>query len=410
MFSISMDSVILNGDSPILTRVIDGVVQHVAPTTAEQRLARKNELKARGTLLMALPDKHQLKFNIHKDSKTLMEAIEKRFGRNKETKKVQKTLLKQQYENFTDLSSESLDQIHDRLQKLISQLEILVSVIASVSNASTKIHVFALPNVDILSDAFIYSFFARQSNSPQLENNDLKQIDADDLKEMYLKWQMAMLTMRARRRGHFARECMSPKDTRNKEAEKEPTNYALMAFTSSSSSSSDNELRDIALVELRKKFEKAKQERDELKIKLDKFQTSSKNLSQILASQTNDKTGLGYDNQVFNSFVFDCDEMFSSESDVSMPTSPVYDRYKSGERKAPSFVQPSEQVKTPMPSVKAVEHPIPATNIRHVVPIAVLARSRLVPLPAARPVNTVVPQTKVKNQRPTPHGVYKTHS
>nr|GFB17343.1 putative reverse transcriptase domain-containing protein [Tanacetum cinerariifolium] len=51
------------------------------------RLSRKNELKARGTLLMALPDKHQLKFNIHKDAKTLMEAIEKRFGGNKETKK-----------------------------------------------------------------------------------------------------------------------------------------------------------------------------------------------------------------------------------------------------------------------------------------------------------------------------------
>nr|GEX21892.1 putative ribonuclease H-like domain-containing protein [Tanacetum cinerariifolium] len=105
--------------------VIEGVVQPVAPTTAEQRLARKNELKARGTLLMALPDKHQLKFNIHKDAKTLMEAIEKRFGGNKETKKVQKTLFKQQYENFTGSSSESLDQIHDRLQKLISQLEIL---------------------------------------------------------------------------------------------------------------------------------------------------------------------------------------------------------------------------------------------------------------------------------------------
>nr|GEY70999.1 ribonuclease H-like domain-containing protein [Tanacetum cinerariifolium] len=94
--------VILNGDSPILTRVIKGVVQPVAPTTAEQRLARKNALKARGTLFMALPDKHQLKFNIHKDAKTLMEAIEKRFGGNKETKKVQKTLFKQQYENFTD--------------------------------------------------------------------------------------------------------------------------------------------------------------------------------------------------------------------------------------------------------------------------------------------------------------------
>nr|GEW38604.1 ribonuclease H-like domain-containing protein [Tanacetum cinerariifolium] len=125
MTDYSLWEVILNGDSLASTRVIEGVVQHVAPTTAEQRLARKNELKARGTLLMALPVKHQLKFNIHKDAKTLIEAIEKRFGGNKETKKVQKTFLKQQYENFTGSSYESLDQIHDRLQKLISQLEIL---------------------------------------------------------------------------------------------------------------------------------------------------------------------------------------------------------------------------------------------------------------------------------------------
>nr|GEW05844.1 hypothetical protein [Tanacetum cinerariifolium] len=110
--------------------IVNGVVQVIAPTTAEQRLAKKNELKARGTLLIGLPDKHQLKFNIYKDAKSLMETIEKGFGGNKETKKVQKTLLKQQYENFSGTSSESLNQIHDRLQKLISQLEILGETIS----------------------------------------------------------------------------------------------------------------------------------------------------------------------------------------------------------------------------------------------------------------------------------------
>nr|GFC48794.1 hypothetical protein [Tanacetum cinerariifolium] len=68
------------------------------------------------------PDKHQLKFNSHKDAKSLMEAIEKCFGGNTETKKVQKTLLKQQFENFSGSMSESLDQIHDRLQKLTHTL------------------------------------------------------------------------------------------------------------------------------------------------------------------------------------------------------------------------------------------------------------------------------------------------
>nr|GEU61574.1 ribonuclease H-like domain-containing protein [Tanacetum cinerariifolium] len=78
-------------------RVVEGVVQPVGHTSVEQKLARRNELKARDTLLMALPDKHQLEFNSHKDAKTLMEAIKKRFGGNTKTKKVQRTLLKQQF-------------------------------------------------------------------------------------------------------------------------------------------------------------------------------------------------------------------------------------------------------------------------------------------------------------------------
>nr|GFA83958.1 hypothetical protein [Tanacetum cinerariifolium] len=121
----------------------------------------------------------------------------------------------------------------------------------SVVLANTKALVSTLPNVDNLSNIVIYSFFASQSNSPQLNNEDLKQIDADDLEEMDLKWQMAMHTIRARRflqrtgrnlgshgtttigfdmskvecynchrRGHFARECRSPRDTKNKDTQR----------------------------------------------------------------------------------------------------------------------------------------------------------------------------------------------
>nr|GEX64570.1 hypothetical protein [Tanacetum cinerariifolium] len=316
-------------------------------TTVEQKLARKNELKARGTLLMALPNKHQLKFNSHKDAKSLMEAIEKRFGGNTETKKVQKTLLKQQYENFFGSSSEGLDQIHDRLQKLVSQLEIhgvslsqedvnlkflrslpsewkthtliwrnktdledkslddlfnslkiyesevkhssslgtdsqnlafvsstladstndSVSGAVNVSAVGTKLSASTLPNVDSLSNAVIYSFFASQSSSPQLDNEDLKQIDADDLEEMDLKWQMAMLTMRARKTTIAEPQRRNvPVETSTSnalvsqcdgtgsydwsyQAEEEPTNFALMAFSSfSSNSSSDLSGTNLAFV------------------------------------------------------------------------------------------------------------------------------------------------------------------
>ncbi|GKE46095.1 retrovirus-related pol polyprotein from transposon TNT 1-94 [Tanacetum coccineum] len=247
---------------------------------------------------------------------------------------------------------------------------------------------------------------------------------------------MAMLTMRARRflnktgrkinangsetirfnkskvecynchkKGHFTRECRAPRENRNREpirmnvivettetkalvaqdglgydwsdqAEEGPTNFALMAYTSSGSSSSsssnyevstcskaclkdfnksqlnkgaykaclesvearldvykknevifeedikilklDIKLRDNALTEIRKKFEKSKKERDDLKLTLEKFENSSKNLSKLLKIQVSDKfkTGVGYDSQVVESQVFD---------------SQVNDKHKTGE-------------------------------------------------------------------------------
>nr|GEY71685.1 hypothetical protein [Tanacetum cinerariifolium] len=88
------------------------------------------------------------------------------------------------------------------------------------------------------------------------------------------------------------------------------------------------QLRDNALVTLRQKLEKVEQERDELQLKLEKFQTSSKNLTELLASQTNEKTGLCYNSQVFTRAMFDCDDYLSSESDESWPPSSLYDRFQ----------------------------------------------------------------------------------
>nr|GEX57229.1 hypothetical protein [Tanacetum cinerariifolium] len=67
----------------------------------------------------------KLKLNSIKDAKQLLEAVKKRFDGNAATKKTQRNLLKQQYKNFTDLSLEMLDQTFDRLQNLMSQLDLL---------------------------------------------------------------------------------------------------------------------------------------------------------------------------------------------------------------------------------------------------------------------------------------------
>ncbi|GJS64297.1 ribonuclease H-like domain-containing protein [Tanacetum coccineum] len=91
------------------------VMKMYVPVTAEEKTNKKNDVKARSLLLMALPNKHQLTFSQYPDAKTMFAAIETRFGGNEATKKTQKTLLKQQYENFSASSTESLDSIFNRL-------------------------------------------------------------------------------------------------------------------------------------------------------------------------------------------------------------------------------------------------------------------------------------------------------
>ncbi|GKF76045.1 hypothetical protein Tco_0225489 [Tanacetum coccineum] len=111
MTDYSLWEVIKNGNK-VLKRTVRETEQKYEPTTAEEKQDKRNEIKARGTLLMALPNKDQL---LHKDSKLLMKAIEKRYRGNKEFKKVHRTILKQQYENFAGSSSETMDQTFDRL-------------------------------------------------------------------------------------------------------------------------------------------------------------------------------------------------------------------------------------------------------------------------------------------------------
>nr|GEU98290.1 ribonuclease H-like domain-containing protein [Tanacetum cinerariifolium] len=185
MVDYSLWKVIENGNKPPVTIVVEGVETTIALATAEEKAQRRLELKARITLLMGIPNEHQLKNNSIKDAKTLLQAIEKRFGGNAATKKTQRNLLKHQYENFNASSSKVLDQTFDRLQKLISQLEILGETQEDVNAAN-------LTNIDNLSDVIICAFLASQPNSSQLVNEDLEQIHPDDLEEMDLKWQIAI--------------------------------------------------------------------------------------------------------------------------------------------------------------------------------------------------------------------------
>nr|GFA36343.1 ribonuclease H-like domain-containing protein [Tanacetum cinerariifolium] len=310
MTDYSLWEVILNGDSPVPTRLVEGVPQPVAPTTVEQKLARKNELKARGTLLMALPDKHQLKFNLHKDAKSLMEAIEKRFGGNTETKKKSSTLL---------LKARTL-----KILPLSPPLQLAAQMIQKFLQKTGR-------NLGF--------------NGPTSMGFDMAKVKCYN----------------CHRKGHFARECRSPKDSK-RTAVAEPQRRSVPVETSTSNAlvsqcdgagvesvearllfykqnepvleenikllNIEVQLRDTTLATLRQRLETTEHERDDLNMKLEKFQTSSKRLTDLLASQTSDKVGLGYNSKVFTKAMFDCDNYYYSKSDNdSWPPSNLYDRF-----------------------------------------------------------------------------------
>nr|GEV54823.1 hypothetical protein [Tanacetum cinerariifolium] len=256
MIDYSLWEVIENGNAPQMTKVVEGVETTIAPTTTKEKEQRRLKLKARSTLLIDIPNEHQLKFNSIKDAKSLLQAVEK------------------------------------------SNTNGAVNTAHGATTATTQATTINSTTIDSLSNVVICPFYASQPNSSQLDNEDLEQIHPDDLEEINLRWQMAMLTMRARRFlkntrmkfsmngnenirfdkskvecynyhkwGHFARECKALKGTKHKEstrrivpvethastalvscdglggydwsnqAEEGPTIYALMAYSSTSSNS-----------------------------------------------------------------------------------------------------------------------------------------------------------------------------
>ncbi|GKA14032.1 retrovirus-related pol polyprotein from transposon TNT 1-94 [Tanacetum coccineum] len=205
------------------------------------------------------------------------------FGGNEESKKMQKNVLKHQFENFVTASNETLDKAYDRFQKLISQLEIHG---AYVSKEDIKSKHFKKVYEDELKRssgsnsasqnlAFLSSKNTNSTNEVILLVGDFGMEVEIDLEIWICRWQVGMLTVRVKKKGHFARECRSGRsqgrrpygDRSNAQTtesssqalvaqdglggydwsndfEVEPVNYALMAISSSnSSSSSDSEVQ-----------------------------------------------------------------------------------------------------------------------------------------------------------------------
>ncbi|GKB69159.1 ribonuclease H-like domain-containing protein [Tanacetum coccineum] len=218
MFDYFLWEVIENGNAPLITKVIEGVETTITPTTAKEKAQRMLELKARSTLLIGIPNEHQLKFNSIKDAKSLLCELEvlKKLSPKWNTHTIV-------WRNTPEIDTLSMDNLYNNLK-------IYEPKVKGTSSSS----------INIQNVAFVSSNSGSSTNGAV--NTAHEEID--------LRWQMAMLTMRARRflkktrrkfsvngtetigfdkskvecynchkRGHFARECKALRNQENRNRE-----------------------------------------------------------------------------------------------------------------------------------------------------------------------------------------------
>ncbi|GJY20970.1 hypothetical protein Tco_0393536 [Tanacetum coccineum] len=202
MIDYALWEVIENSATLPKTKIVERVMTEMPITSAEEKAQRKLEVKARSTLMMGIPNEHQLKFNSIKDAKKLLEAGNKANLDTMSMDDLYNNLKVYELEVKRMSSSNSSTQnkaFVSSSNNNTSSTNKAINTTHGVSTARTQVNAANSTNIDNLSNAVICAFFTSQPNSPQLVHEDLQQIHPDDMEEMDLRWQMAMLTMRARR-------------------------------------------------------------------------------------------------------------------------------------------------------------------------------------------------------------------
>ncbi|GJR60574.1 hypothetical protein Tco_1502736 [Tanacetum coccineum] len=356
IWSMRMRQYICHTDHNLWDIIVDGDLQEEAapageqssppaPKTAKQLTAKRNQERVKSILLLAIPDEYLLKFHNVPDAKSLWAAIKSRFGGNDESKKMQRNVLKHQFENFTTAPNESLDKAYDRFQKLISQLEVHAAPVSKEDRYQPK------------NLAFLSFENTSSTNEVSPASGNFGQIDQDDLEELDLRWQVAMLTVRGTLLGsanqegtkgkglmvimeggisssssdnevqNCSKQCLESFKTlqKNFNSEREKHNrarleiqgyeLALESLEYRILGHEKNEMawgekyefqnyelkcREVKINNLKMELEKVVKEIDELKVKIKKWEESSKSLDKLLNSQMSakDKNGLGYGTQL----------------------------------------------------------------------------------------------------------------
>nr|GEU30394.1 hypothetical protein [Tanacetum cinerariifolium] len=440
---------LVNGDSVSLVASASAEGP-IPPKTAEQKLARKNELKAKNTLMLAISDEHLLKFHECKDEN--QEGLDKtydRFQKLLSQLEIHGEVISQEDANLKllrslpsawnnialimrnkfDLDTLSMDDLYNNLKVYESEIKGQsssslnsqnVAFVSSDNTSSTNEIVNTAHSISAASskdqasttsyaDDVMFSFFPNQSNALQLDNEDLEQIDTDDLEEMDLKC----------KRGYFTRECKAPRNqgnrnrdapTRNAPAEEELTNFALMAYTSQGSSSSDSKEQDSK----DENVFKSKEVKKTVKPSLEKIKfVNARN------------TTVENENKAKKPRKFSHSPRGNKRNWNGLMTQKLEDRFEFKNKACfitgPREIRPVWDNTARLNHQNKMTHPHPKRNF---VPASVLTKSRQVPvnaakqsshreatsISAARHVNTAASRPNVNNALPTTYSYFKAHS
>ncbi|GKC62248.1 putative ribonuclease H-like domain-containing protein [Tanacetum coccineum] len=270
------------------------------PATAKEKTNKKNDVKARGLLLMALPNEHQLTFSQYPDAKSMFAAIEQDLKASEDIV----------WMNKPEVKTMSIDDLYNNF-KIIKQK---VKKTIGTSSGGQNLAFMTAPSSSSTNDANTTC-----SQVSAASPSDLEKIHEDDLEVIDLKWQLSLLSVecyKCHKLGHFARECRAPRskegqfrnqDNTRKQGNNEDTSKAMLAIDGVGK----NEVlfsEEVAVLKrevgcknyeinvLKSELEKVKQEKDGIDFKIEKFDKASKDLDQLLGSQITDKSkkGLGY--------------------------------------------------------------------------------------------------------------------
>nr|GFA96448.1 ribonuclease H-like domain-containing protein [Tanacetum cinerariifolium]GFA98153.1 ribonuclease H-like domain-containing protein [Tanacetum cinerariifolium] len=271
--------------------------------TTEDMHKKKNDVKARTTLLLSLPDEHHLRFSKYKTAKELWAVILKTFCGNEATKKRKKNLLKQQYGNFKAEGSETLEQTFNRLQVIVksyrqgSKAEEMSSkalmaidgvgwdwsykeneedhTLVANGEAPTEFALMANTESKVFDNSFCSNKCKKNTDSLNSKIKDLKSILSEANNYIY-HYKLVVAQLEGRLTEYKEREVKYIEKIR-----------ILEMYRASN-------LKSIKI--LNKELEKVKLEKDRLDGKLAGLLKASKNLDHLIESHRSDqvKEGVGY--------------------------------------------------------------------------------------------------------------------